>query len=66
MIVYGLLVSAGFIIAGLYLSLDFLVARKLLPEKVASQIRPQGVNIGIAVCVIAVLHLLLGGTFWVL
>lgn len=62
LIIFGLLVSASLIAAGLYAATDFLVQRGLLKPDLAAKIRPFGVPIGLACAAIAILHLLTDGS----
>jgi hypothetical protein len=58
---YGVLTSLAIIAAGLYVALDFLVAKGLVKEPIAAKIRPLGVPIGLACAALAVLSLLTAG-----
>ena len=61
MIVFGMLVSLAILAAGLYASMDLLVARGWMKADLADRIRPWGTRLGLACATIAVLHLLMGG-----
>ncbi len=66
LIIYDLLVSASFILSGIFLALPFFATRKWLPENIAVQVHSKGPLIGLATVLIAILHLLFGGGFLLL
>jgi hypothetical protein len=55
---YGLLTNLAIIAAGLYVTLDWLVARNIVTPELAAKSRPMGVPIGLACAALAIISLL--------